>query len=114
MIAAGIHADDRAAFGGTLRGCLATGEPFALRYRLRRADGIDRWMSSRAEPMRNPEGGVVQCYGLCHDIEDQIQAEEALRRSKREIQQIIVAVPVHIWSWTPSGEFAYVRKRYLA
>jgi len=114
MIAAGIHAEDRAAFRDTLRGCLATGEPFALRYRLRRADGIYRWMSSRAEPMRNPEGYVVQWYGLCHDIEDQIHAEEALRRSERQLQQIIDAVPVHIWSWTPSGELAYVSKRYLA
>src|SRR5690606_23475759 len=50
---------------------------------------------------------------LCQDIEDQIHAEEALRRSERQLQQIIDAVPVHIWSWTPSGELAYVSKRYL-
>src|SRR5690606_21166307 len=62
-----IHPDDAAAFGGLLRRCIATGETFALRYRLRRKDGTYRWMSSRAEPMRDADGEIVQWYGLCHD-----------------------------------------------
>ena len=69
-----------------------------MRYRLRRADGLYRWMSSRAEPMRDQAGHIVQWYGLCHDIDDQMHAEEAIRRSERQLQQMIDAVPVRIWS----------------
>ena len=98
-----VHPDDAAAFGDALDRCLATGESFAMRYRLRRADGVYRWMSSRAEPMRDQDGRIVQWYGLCHDIDDQMHAEEALRRSERQLRQMIDAVPVRIWSATPTA-----------
>ncbi len=112
MIEASIHPDDAAAFGNALRRCLATGEVFAMRYRLRRHDGVHRWMSSRAEPLRDQDGRIVQWYGLCHDIDDQVKAEEAVRRSERQLQDMIDAVPVRIWSVAPTGGPLYFNKRY--
>src|SRR3546814_5486824 len=82
-VIATVHPDDAAKFRDTLRRCLVTGERFSMRYRLRRADGVYRWMSSRAEPLRDQDGRIVQSYVLCHDIADQIHADEALRRSER-------------------------------
>jgi PAS domain S-box-containing protein len=107
-----IHPDDAAEFSDTLNHCLVTGEAFAARYRVRRADGLYRWMSSRAEPMRDEAGRIVRWYGLCHDIDNQMQAEEALRRSERQLQEMIDAVPVRIWSATPTGGPIYFNKRY--
>lgn len=112
VLQATVHSDDVAAFRDALNHCLITGENFAMRYRLRRADGVYRWMSSRAEPMRNQAGNIVQWYGLCHDIDDQVHAEEALRRSERQLQQMIDAVPVRIWSVEPTGGAIYFNKRY--
>ncbi|HEX4182104.1 MAG TPA: PAS domain-containing protein, partial [Caulobacteraceae bacterium] len=68
MIAATVHPEDAGAFSAALDHSLATGEVFSQEYRLRRADGVYRWMSSRAEPMRDSAGQIVQWYGLCHDI----------------------------------------------
>ena len=102
-----VHPDDAAEFRDTLSRCLVTGESFAMRYRLRRADGVYRWMSSRAEPMRDQSGRIVQWYGLCHDIDDQVHAEEALRQSERQLQQLIDAVPATIWCTTPDGTPTY-------
>ncbi|ARO33927.1 multi-sensor signal transduction multi-kinase nodulation NodV-like protein (plasmid) [Rhizobium sp. NXC14] len=107
-----IHPDDTAALRESLSHCLVTGENFAMRYRLRRADGVYRWMSSRAEPMRDQAGSIVQWYGLCHDIDDQVHAEETLRRSEQQLQQMIDAVPVRIWSVEPAGGSIYFNKRY--
>ncbi|MCF6110450.1 MASE1 domain-containing protein [Mesorhizobium muleiense] len=107
-----VHPDDAAGFGDALHHSLATGESFALRYRLRRADDVYHWMSSRAEPLRDQDGRLVQWFGLCHDIDDQVHAEEALRRSEQQLQQMIDAVPVRIWSATPSGGPVYFNKRY--
>ncbi|RUV73377.1 MAG: PAS domain S-box protein [Mesorhizobium sp.] len=112
MIEASVHPDDRAAFSDTLHHCLATGEVFAMRYRLRRLDGVYRWMSSRAAPMRDQDGRIVQWYGLCHDIDDQMHAEQALRRSERQLRETIDAVPVRIWSAKPTGGPVYFNKRY--
>lgn len=112
MIEAGVHQDDATAFGDALRHSLATGESFALRYRMRRADGAYRWMSSRAEPMRDQAGSITQWYGICHDIDDQMRAEKALLQRERQLQQMIDAVPVRIWSAVPSGGSIYFNKRY--
>jgi PAS domain S-box-containing protein len=106
-----VHPSDASAFRDVLNRCFATGETFDLRYRLRRADGVYRWMSSRAEPMRDQDGRIVQWYGLCHDIEDQVHAEEALRRSERQLQQLIDTVPALIWCMTPDGIPCYLNKR---
>jgi PAS domain S-box-containing protein len=107
-----VHPEDAAAFRDALNRCLVTGESFALRYRLRRADSVYRWMSSRAEPLRDQDGRIVQWYGLCHDIDDQMHAEEALRQSERQLQEMIDAVPVRIWSATPTGEIVHFNKPY--
>ncbi len=104
MIEAAVHPDDAVAVGGAVSRCLTTGEPFSMRYRLRRADGVYRWMSSRAEPMRDQGGSIVQWYGLCHDIDDQMHAEEALRERERELSLLVDMVPSHLWRVTPEGE----------
>jgi PAS domain S-box-containing protein len=107
-----IHPEDAAGFRNTLNLSLVTGESFALRYRLRRADGIYRWMSSRAEPLRDHEGCIVQWYGLCHDIDDQMHGEETLRQSEQQLQQMIDALPVRAFSTTPQGGPTRFNKRY--
>jgi PAS domain S-box-containing protein len=119
LIAGAIHPDDAAAFEQTLRCCLATGDAFATRYRLRRADGAYRWMSSAAEPLRNQLGRIVQWYGICHDIDDQVHAEQALRRSEQqqlrdreqELSLLVDMVPSHLWRLTPEGDTSLVNKR---
>ncbi len=103
-----LHSDDAALFRDDLSRCLATGECFVMRYRLRRADGVYRWMSSRAEPMRNRDGTIAQWFGLCHDIDDQVHAEEALR----QLQKMIDTVPAVIWCTTPEGILERRRSRH--
>ena len=107
-----VYPDDAAKFRDALTHCLVTGESFALRYRLRRTDGVYRWMSSRAEPLRDQDGRIVQWYGVCQDIDDQMRPDEALRQSERKLQQLIDAVPAIIWSMTPEGIPSYLNKRH--
>jgi PAS domain S-box-containing protein len=110
MIEAVVHPDDAVGFGAALRRCLASGERFSTRYRLRRADGVYRWMSSRAEPIRDQQGKIVHWYGICHDIEDQVQAEAALRERERELSLLVDMVPSNLWRLTPEGETTLANK----
>ncbi|BCP55576.1 hypothetical protein K32_41930 [Kaistia sp. 32K] len=113
LIADTVHPDDAQAFHSGIHHALATGESFALHYRLRRRDGVYRWMSSRAESLRDGGGAIIQWYGLCHDIDDQIRAEAAVRNSEQRLQQIVDTVPVAIWSFNSEGRITYVSKRNL-
>src|SRR3546814_16524686 len=91
----------------------SSGERLSMKWRMRRADGVYRWMAASAEAMRDQGGHIAQWYGLCHDIDDQLQAEEALRKREQELLQLVDALPVQIWSWTTTGKLAFVNKRYL-
>lgn len=108
-----IHPDDAIAVRSVVERAVKTGEGFSLRHRLRRSDGVHLWVDARAEPMRNADGEIVRWYGVCLDVDAQMHAEEALRRSEQSLQQLVDALPIHIWSWTPAGKLAYVNKRSL-
>ena len=107
-----FHPDDKARLEEALSRSLVTGESFALKYRLRRADGIYRWMSGRAEPLRDESGHIVQWYGLSHDIDDQVRVEEALRERERFLWQLVETLPAMIDCAAPNGEPIY-RSRQL-
>src|SRR5690606_2129334 len=92
---------------------LASGEHFSMKWRMRRADGVYRWMAASAEALRDQDGRITQWYGLCHDIDDQVLAEQTLRQGKQQLEQMIDAVPVNILSFDPFRRLTYASKRYL-
>ncbi|RVH51774.1 PAS domain-containing protein [Sinorhizobium meliloti] len=108
-----VHPDDAPSLLQAVRHAVATGEPYSMKYRMRRADGVYRWVDGRAEPLRDEGGKILQWYAISIDIDDEVRAQEALRDRERELSQLVDALPVHIWSWTPAGKLAYVNKRSL-
>ncbi|MGO4835145.1 PAS domain-containing protein, partial [Rhizobiaceae sp. 2RAB30] len=113
LIGVAVHPEDATAVASGFEHAFATGERFSMKYRLRRADGVYRWVAASAEAMRDQDGGIAQWYGLSHDIDDQLQAEESLRNSKQQLEQMIDAVPFSILSFDPSRKMTYTSKRYL-
>jgi hypothetical protein len=105
-----VHPNDAAKVREALHRCLVTGESFAMRYRLRRADGVYRWMSSRAQPLRDQDGRIIQWYGLSRDIDDQMHAEEALAEAKRDLQLMIDSIPVFVATYQPDGTRDFVNR----
>src|SRR6476659_94725 len=80
---AAVHPDDVSALVAKWRACLASGEPFELESRVRRADGADRWMLHPRLPLRNASGEIVKWYGSSADIDDRKQAEFYLAEGQR-------------------------------
>ncbi|WP_187436729.1 PAS domain-containing protein [Bradyrhizobium rifense] len=73
-----LHPDDVAETEKALNHAFQTGEPFQREHRLRRADGEYRWHRVRAEPQRDPDGQIVQWFGLSVDIDERKRSEERL------------------------------------
>ena len=80
-----VHPDDCAPVLEAMKRSLHSGEPFAMRYRSRRSDGIYRWVDARAEPLRNAEGDIARWYGVSIDVDDEIRAQEALRSTQESL-----------------------------
>ena len=108
-----IHPDDRDMRAQVRTQAFATGTPYFVHYRHIRRDGTYRWTETRAEPFRDETGAILAWYAVSVDIHDMVTAQEALRRREQELSQLVDALPVHIWSWTPAGKLAYVNKRSL-
>jgi PAS domain S-box-containing protein len=65
------HPDDLPRVMEAWPGSIASGEPFDMEFRLRRADGCFRWFLTRAIPLRGADGAIVRWYGSNTDIEDE-------------------------------------------
>src|SRR5437016_9044464 len=72
---AAIHPDDVTALVTNWRACLESGRPLEIETRVRRADGVYRWMLHQKQPLRNAEGQIVRWYGSSVDIDDRKPAE---------------------------------------
>ncbi|WDZ79350.1 PAS domain-containing protein (plasmid) [Ensifer adhaerens] len=102
-----VYPDDASGLEEALNRSVATGENFSKRCRLRRSDGVYRWVESSAEPLRDDDGQIVQWYGLSRDIDDQLRVEEALRERERSLWQLVETLPAMIDCASPSGEPVY-------
>lgn len=107
-----IHPDDRELFQASLSHAFKSGERFALKYRQRRFDGAYRWIDGKAEPLRDAGGQIIQWYGVCLDIHDEMEAHEAARQREAELRLIVDTVPSLIWLMTPEGLPCYFNKRF--
>ena len=90
-----------------------SGEPGETEARLRRHDGVYRWVFVRAEPLRDESGTVVKWYIISTDIEDRKQAEEKLRQDERELRRITDTIAQMIAVHDPEGEPIYANQAML-
>jgi PAS domain S-box-containing protein len=85
---AAVHADDLPKFVEELRAAMASGKPIESEARVRRADGQYRWLLIRNVPLHDKVGKILKWYGTSTDIDDRKRADDALRRSNRELRAI--------------------------
>ncbi|SDI71926.1 PAS domain S-box-containing protein [Paraburkholderia steynii] len=77
-----VHSDDLPAMQAAWREAVATGSALETTARIRRKDGVYRWMHVGAEPLRDANGEIVRWYGVNTDIEEHKQTQQALERSE--------------------------------
>jgi PAS domain S-box-containing protein len=75
-----IHPDDLEKVMDTVSQALKTQQPFSTEYRLRRSDGVYRWMFDVASPRVNGDGSFGGFIGSAIDTTDQKLAQQALER----------------------------------
>lgn len=92
-----MHPDDVLYARQKYRVSIESQENFELWFRLRRHDGVYRWMMNVGVP-RQVQAGICEGFiGVCTDITEQRQAFEALREERRFVQAIIDAIPDPIY-----------------
>ncbi len=65
-----VHPDDLETVSAAFERAGEVGEPFESEFRVRQDDGSYRWIASRARPIRDTYGRVVQWVGTVADIDE--------------------------------------------
>jgi PAS domain S-box-containing protein len=108
-----IHRDDLEETGKLFACALETGELFNVINLWRRADGEYRWHHTMGEPLRDPDGKIVQWYGISVDIDDRKRAEETVRKSERELRTLIDVMPAIVGVSLPDGTVEFLSQSWL-
>jgi PAS domain S-box-containing protein len=77
-----VYPEDRDRMISTYSHALADHQAYSNEYRLKRADGVYRWVYSTAMPRFESDGTFVGYLGSSIDITDRKEAEEMLRTAK--------------------------------
>ena len=107
IVEAVVHPDDVARVRKALESCFATGERFSMKYRLRRADGVYRWVDGRAEPLRDQGGNIVHWYGFPSILKTSCAPRRRCARENASFWQLVETLPAMIDCAAPDGEPIY-------
>jgi formate hydrogenlyase transcriptional activator len=112
-----IHPDDQQVARETWTECLRTETAGEASFRIRNAKGEYHWFIVRTEPLRADDGSLLYWVGISFDIETQKQAEfhlteghAALRKSERELRQILDFTPQFIGVFGSRRERLYINQ----
>jgi PAS domain S-box-containing protein len=87
-----LHPGDRERVLSAFDLHMQTGEPFDQEYRLGATTGAVHWMHDRATLLPGGEGRPALSHGVMFDVTESHQADEALRESERQRQQVLEAM----------------------
>ncbi len=72
-------------------------EEFYMEYRLRRHDGVFRWISDNGVPRFTLDGSFEGYIGACMDIHDQVEYQNRLEENEERLNMVIDASELGIW-----------------
>lgn len=78
---------------------LGEGKAFSGEYRIVKPDGTVRWIQGLGSVLSDLEGRPTGLAGICLDITERKQSEEALRRSEARLSTAQKVAHVGSWEW---------------
>ena len=108
-----VHPEDQLRVTRTIQDAIRNKSVFALEHRVIRTDGTLGWTFSRAVPIRNDAGKIIEWFGAASDVTDLKIAQEALRESEERFRQLVEVGPQIVWLCGPRGELEFVNRRWV-
>jgi PAS domain S-box-containing protein len=93
--AKGVHPDDFEKCLNIYTDHFGRKEIFEMEYRLRRFDGVYRWIFDRGTPYCDTEGNFMGYIGSCIDVTERIEAQNALVKAQEvEVKKLRGFLPI--------------------
>jgi PAS domain S-box-containing protein len=108
-----VHPDDIEACYQRCRAAKEKRSDFFMEFRLKRADGIYRWMLDTATPRFDAEDRYIGYIGSMLDITELKLTEEKLKESELLFRSMAEASTQLIWLSDPEGRISYCNQAAL-
>ncbi len=96
--AEGVHPDDLPRCLKIYTESFAQRKIFEMEYRLRRSDGVFRWLFDRGVPFYGPSGQFAGYIGSCIDVTERVVAEAQLKVAlETELNTLRGLLPICAW-----------------
>src|SRR4029453_3918880 len=73
-------------------------------------DGAVRHVHMIGHPILAETGDLVEYVGTAMDVTERKRAEEAVRRSEKELRNVIETIPTSVWTALPDGTIDFVSR----
>lgn len=99
-----IPAFERARVQAAIDQAIATKQTFELEHQVVGADGTLGWTHSRAVPILDDAGNIVEWFGTASDVTRRKQAEEELKDIRSRMEAALQAGAIGTWAWDVPGD----------
>lgn len=109
-----IHPDDLEKVNATIDEAIREKKIFQLEHRVLRADGTPGWTFSRAVPILDDQGEIIEWFGAASDITERRISRDLLEQQKRLYETITSNTPDLMYVFGLDYRFTYANSALLA
>jgi PAS domain S-box-containing protein len=106
-----VHHDDVEHTVAEWQRSVATGEAYAMAFRLRRADGEYRWFRVAAKPERADDGTIVKWWGHASDVHEYFLLEAEASALAKERSDILESIGDGVFTLDRESRFTYLNSK---
>jgi PAS domain S-box-containing protein len=105
--------EDRPAVTAAIRTAMDGKSVYRLEHRVKRLDGTTGWVASRAIPLTDDRGEIVEWFGAATDISGTVLARDLLQESEERFRLIADSAPVPMWVTKLDRTRSFANQAYL-
>ena len=109
-----VHDDDRERAHADLQAALREGAIFKSQFRVIRPDGSVRWIASRGQVERSPEGEPLRMVGVNWDVTDLFRADVERAQLHERINMAATGAGIGFWHYVVETRTPYADDQTLA
>ncbi len=107
-----IHAEDLELVLAQIEQTLATHGDFHVAYRIKRPDGVVRWVEGFGHVLLGANGQPEKLAGVCMDITERKHAENSLRAKEAQVRLITDTAPVMLAQCGRDERYRFVNRAF--
>lgn len=108
-----IHPEDRPQVSLDIERAIATGEEYRAEFRIRNAEGEERWVIARGRVEYDADGKAIAFPGALADISERKQVEQELKENETRFRTLADNISQFAWMTDEKGWIFWYNQRWF-